>query len=215
MRQEEWISEIRRRWGAQLEDDAERLLEAVLSALREQLDPLDARALAAALPAAFATPLARAIHGAPLDGHAFRSRVAALAALPLPAAIEGTQVVLGVLAESIPDELLVRLRKHVHPDLAELLSPPPDAPEPPEVHERSAAFEPPRSSRPTLATGRPGSVHPVSESRPDRAHAHSVARSDAPHADTKVSSSRGMTQEREHESLATGRPPAPRKPLSG
>jgi hypothetical protein len=54
----------------------------------------------------------------------------------------------------------------------------------------------------------------MSEATADRAHADSVARSDAPHEDTKLSSARGTTQERLHETLAEGRP-GPRRPIHG
>jgi hypothetical protein len=67
----------------------------------------------------------------------------------------------------------------------------------------------------TLATGRPGSRHPLSESPPPAGHTHSAARSDDPHAETKLSSARGLTQERHDESLSTGRPPQPAHPVSG
>jgi len=46
------------------------------------------------------------------------------------------------------------------------------------------------------------------------AHRHSVARSDDPHADSKLSSARGLRQEREQRTLASGRPGS-RRPLSG
>ena len=55
----------------------------------------------------------------------------------------------------------------------------------------------------TLSEGRPGSRKPVSEARPANHQQHSVA-DDNPHDDTKVSSATGMTQEREHETLAEG-----------
>jgi hypothetical protein len=49
----------------------------------------------------------------------------------------------------------------------------------------------------TLADGRPGSRHPLSEARPERAQTDSVVRADNPHGDTKLSSATGLTQERE------------------
>jgi hypothetical protein len=67
--------------------------------------------------------------------------------------------------------------------------------------------------RGTLAEGRPGSHHPLSEARPERAHSHSVVRADNPHGDTKLSSAVGFTQEREQETLAAGHPGSDR-PLS-
>ena len=57
-----------------------------------------------------------------------------------------------------------------------------------------------------LADGRPGSAHPLSEAKASEAHAESVARTDDPHAETRLSSAKGMTQEREQESLAEGHP---------
>jgi hypothetical protein len=56
----------------------------------------------------------------------------------------------------------------------------------------------------TLAEGRPGSRHPLSEARSDRSQSESVVATENPHADTKLSSAHGLTQEREGESLATG-----------
>ncbi|MFT3921877.1 MAG: DUF2267 domain-containing protein [Myxococcales bacterium] len=66
----------------------------------------------------------------------------------------------------------------------------------------------------TLADGRPGSAKPLAEAQatgralsdadPTGSQADSVAEPN-PHGDAKLSSSRGLTQEREHESLADGR----------
>ncbi|HLM72216.1 MAG TPA: hypothetical protein VK459_05985 [Polyangiaceae bacterium] len=58
-----------------------------------------------------------------------------------------------------------------------------------------------------------GSGHPLSEARFEPAHTHSVARSDNPHEDTKLSSSRGLTQERLEDTLAEGKPGSD-KPIS-
>jgi uncharacterized protein (DUF2267 family) len=58
----------------------------------------------------------------------------------------------------------------------------------------------------TLASGRPGSQRPLSEAKPERAHSESVARTDDPHRNTKLSTSEGLTQEREGETLATAHP---------
>lgn len=62
----------------------------------------------------------------------------------------------------------------------------------------------PGGTRP-LSEARPGSRHPVSEAAPKDAQQHSVAE-DNPHGDTKLSSTDGLTQEREHETLAEGEP---------
>lgn len=86
-------------------------------------------------------------------------------------------------------------------------------------HQLRGAFEPrpvvalPPSARAlerTIAGGRPGSLHPISEAGPGSRHPLSTSASqrsgslrDAnPHGDTKLSSARGVTQEREHETIA-------------
>ncbi len=74
-------------------------------------------------------------------------------------------------------------------------------------------FEPVRvdASRRTLAEADAASRRPLFRSAPpETAHTESVARSAEPHADTKLSSARGLTQERERETLAEGKPPGPR-----
>ncbi len=80
--------------------------------------------------------------------------------------------------------------------------------DPDQMEDRAFAVPKPRgfmaASRGTLAEGRPGSAHPLSEARPERAQSQSVARADNPHGDTKLSSATGLTQEREGETLATG-----------
>jgi hypothetical protein len=84
------------------------------------------------------------------------------------------------LATTLPAPVVERLRRGV-PELAEwLVSPAP------------AAAAPPRRPGPraTLAAGRPGSDHPVSEGTADRAQSESVARSDDPHGASKLSGGR-------------------------
>jgi hypothetical protein len=65
----------------------------------------------------------------------------------------------------------------------------------------------------TLAAGRPGSRHPLSEAKHSGAHTHSVARSQNPRRDTKVSSTSGSSARREKRTLAEGKPGSER-PLS-
>ncbi len=68
--------------------------------------------------------------------------------------------------------------------------------------------EPRRAPRvATVASSRPGSTHPLSESAPPAGHTHSVARNPSPHEETKLSASKGLTQERFDETLGTGRAP--------
>jgi hypothetical protein len=111
------------------------------------------------------------------------------------------------LADALSEDVLTRLRRHMPGDMGQLFTPPRAM--------TSTAAEPHGKHAPgpgsTLADGRPGSRHPLSEANP--AHRDSVARSENPHADTKLSSSAGMTQERVSDTLATGKPGSHR-PLS-
>jgi uncharacterized protein (DUF2267 family) len=93
-----------------------------------------------------------------------------------------------VLAEELSDEMLTRLQRELPARLAHMLN----RPAPSSVQ--------PALARETLAEGRPGSTHPVSEARADRSQDASVA-SDNPHADAKLSSA----AEDDRETLATGR----------
>jgi hypothetical protein len=54
----------------------------------------------------------------------------------------------------------------------------------------------------TLAEASASSSRPLYAAQPQRAQSESVARSDNPHGETKLSSARGLTQEREDETLA-------------
>jgi hypothetical protein len=63
-----------------------------------------------------------------------------------------------------------------------------------------------RARQGTLATGRPGSSHPISEASADRTQRESIAASENPHADTKLSSTPGVSSVRSGRSLASGKP---------
>lgn len=109
-----------------------------------------------------------------------------------------------VLAEELSTEALTAVRGAAPPSLAGLLATP----------SADLATRPPEPRRnPTLATGRPGSRHPISESRPIADQAGSVAEAN-PHGAAKLSSSPGTTQERRHETVAEGHPGVDRS-LSG
>jgi hypothetical protein len=94
------------------------------------------------------------------------------------------------------------------PELAAQLEPGavPDAPE----HEPVSL-----AHRHDIASGRPGSTRPLSAANPRvLEHRHSVARNGDPHGDTKLSSARGLTQEREGETLAAARPGPGLRPIA-
>lgn len=121
--------------------------------------------------------------------------------------LEPIEAVCRFLSKVLKPPLPVRLAAELPPELAEAFLP------------RERPSSPFRDSRPgehTLASGRPGSAHPMSSSTPGARHPlsssapargseNSVANPHA-HEDTKLSTARGLTQEREGETLAEGRP---------
>lgn len=172
---------------------------AVLTALGEELGRPEADALAAELPA----ELAAALHDRrTLGGGSLAERVARREHTAVGEAREQAGAVAGALAELLPAALVERLQSALSAESASWLTAP--------SHDTPAPHV--RASRDTLAEGRPGSRHPLSEARPADAQADSVAVAN-PHGDTKLSSSRGLTQEREGDTLADGQPGS-RRPLS-
>lgn len=123
------------------------------------------------------------------------------------AAREHTQIVLAAIAERLDPEVRAWLLKSLPAGVAALLRPRDVGASPPHTHPGHA---PPLT---TLASGKPGSHHPLSESAPGRAQSHSVVSEENPHGDTKLSSARGLTQERLADTIATGRP-GPERPIS-
>lgn len=184
------------------EREAAAMVASVLAALRADLGRVEAEALADALPASLAAPLRQ---GRSPGGPSVAARVAAAGHIAPGRAVEHVACVLGALAARLPATTLERLRAALPARTAALLV---------TATAREPELEPkPHAARSTLAEGRPGSRHPLSEARPRGAQADSVVASDNPHGDTKLSSSRGLTQERERESLAVGRP-GPRRPIA-
>jgi hypothetical protein len=132
-------------------------------------------------------------------------RVTHETSLPRGKALELSQMTCRFLAEELDEAALAHVQNWLPGDVLALFdrtAPLPDLP--PRRH------HPPRRDQ-TLASGRSGSRHPVSEAVPG--HRESVAASPEPHADTKLSSSRGTSTERGGDTLATGRSGS-RRPLS-
>ena len=209
---EQWIDEIKLHTGIGDDVQARRVLDAVLESLGDVLLPEEARLLEESLP----EPLAHAVHvGAEqgfapgdfddlIDGVEWREKTSQATAC------EHATAVLEILARSLDPVTRDTVASHLPASIARRL-------EARSTAGTSAGRRPqhdPRELSHTLATGRPGSLHPLSEARPDSAHSQSVARSDNPHADTKVSTTHGLTQERFRETLAEGRP-GPSRPISG
>ena len=179
---------------------AHRAIMATLQALGAHIPAPEREALARALP----LKLARAVSAERYRGHGkVEDLYAAVARSERTAegrAREHVQIVLGALGEVMSPELEQRELRVLTPSIAELVrgvagsegEPAPYA----EVHSERHH---------TLATGKPGSAHPISASAPAGAQTESVAARN-PHADTKLSSAHGETQERERESLADAEP---------
>jgi uncharacterized protein (DUF2267 family) len=187
--------------GASDRAEVERVARATLTALCEAL-PLDARAsLLAALPGASEASRVPAIARPNESLPAFYERVAVRAGLAQGIAVEHAQCVCRALAERLGADARARISRHLPDALAPLLVPVEREAPPPR---RASPRSPPAPH--TLSEGRAGSQRPLAAAVPAPAQAHSVASSDNPHGDTKLSSTRGATQEREQETLGEGRP---------
>ena len=199
------------------EDAARRAWRATLRALRSGLTDDEADWLAIDLGPELAAPLVGVVQPVELTPDVFYRSVARLAGQRRSVAQEQAQVVCRALTELLSFSTIGRLRRSV-PRLASLFMLPEPPPPPSGPHHLR---EEPGSDR-TLAGGRPGGENPLYGARrstdaetpgasASRRHQHSVAASNDPHGDTKLSSSRGLTQERESASLATARHPTPHR----
>jgi hypothetical protein len=185
---------------------AEPTAAAVIEAISEQVPASAHQHFVRKLEAHGTRPVLRAPDAAGISPAAFRKRVAALTGLSEAHAVEAAQVVCATLAEVLDPDTRVWLVARLPEELGEWLS---GRQTPSFAHQATHGKR--RDS--TLAEGRPGSAHPLSEAHPKRAHADSIAHSDNPHGDTKLASSPGPTQAREHTTLAEG-DPRPARPLS-
>jgi len=221
MRYEELIERVRERAALATPAEAERAVAATLGVLGGCLTRGERAMLAGDLPprAAWALALAGGFAGfAGLGGLAgevdlaqLYRRVGEREGVAPSFAAEHAQVVCQEIARAVSPETLALLRRHLPEELAGLLAVPPvDAPPPPP----GEGIETIRR-RSTLAEGRPGSLHPVSEAAPSPGQTGSVVRAPNPHAGTKLSSSPGYAHERRGDTLATGEPGASRPPSDG
>jgi uncharacterized protein (DUF2267 family) len=200
----ELLQRISERAGLEGPAEAERTARAVLGVVGERLSWAAADGLAADLPPALGDAVRAARHGQDFELDELHARVARCEGVRAGFAVEHAAVVCQAVALLLSDGALYRLRQALPASIGGLFT----RPEPPARFEH-VHLDPARG---TLAEGRPGSQHPLAEARPERAHSHSVVRTDNPHGDTKLSSATGLTQEREQETLATGRPGGGRPP---
>jgi hypothetical protein len=186
---------------------AARTFLAVVRVASHALLPEERQALAAVLPPEVGSAIG---HREPAKLGDLESLVTAIAAAEGVSgglAVEHLEVAAQALAEALPSPARLLLTRAL-PWLSRLLEPR-DEPEPALV-----TSEWPAGTPHDLAEGRQGGRHPLASSDPARlAHRHSIARSDDPHGDSKLSGARGLSQEREAETLATGKPSS-KRPVS-
>lgn len=206
--EQELVARVSEEGGIGSLDLSSRVIRATLSTLGERLDADDACALGRKLPEPFGDLVAWANHGGSFGPAEFYERVRKLDGEPRSFGLEHAQVVLRVVGTALPDELRDRLTKALPGEIARIMEPAHfGAPPPHGVPVVEDVPEPLTS----LASGRSGSRHPLSEAAPPAGQSHSVVREANPHGDVKLSSARGMTQERIGRALADGRggPPRP------
>jgi uncharacterized protein (DUF2267 family) len=187
-------------------EQARHILILVVRVLGEGLRHSRAEALADDLPPELARAFREGPHGPPFDLAELFRRVASRENVRVGFGVEHVKLVCRLLGEHFSPASRYQFQESFPEEIAALFEP---LTEPGDHGEVPVHLHPERG---TLAEGRPGSRHPISEARPDRTQSQSVVRSENPHGDTKLSSSQGLTQEREKETLATGQPGS-RRPI--
>lgn len=173
----ELVETVRTRMGGATKDEAVAAIHATLAALGEHMGSIDALAVAAALPPPFDATLRNHIVDMKHDLRSFYARVAAREGVELGFAMEHAQAVCRALM-LVGDDVDEHLSVDVWPELLR-----------PGLADARASAPPSSGRGRTLADGRPGSAHPLSEAPPpDRAQSESVVRSPNPHGDRKISS---------------------------
>lgn len=205
---ETWLESLER-WAPWTREQAARALEATVVAVHKRLSAHAAEQLARELPASLAARLSPPEPSSSFTLEDLYADVQRAEGVTPSQAIEYVQVVCGVLSERLSPDLRARLVRELPEAAARLFTPAPPTPAPPPRPGRGSTLAEgrPGSSHP-LSEAAPGSRRPLSEARPEHAHQNAV-QAPNPHAETKVSSSPGLTQEREHETLAEGRSKVP------
>jgi uncharacterized protein (DUF2267 family) len=210
MDRHDWIERVKQRGGLDSEGAAEKAIAAVAGVLGARLTASEADVLAAQLPGRAGRAMRRARHGGDFGVAELYRRVGQREGVSPAQAAEHAQVVLQALAEAIDGETLVRLQKHLPPEWSGLLARGGGA-------SGAASAEIEHRARPypeghhTLADGRPGSGRSLAAAAPG--HAESIARSEDPHGATRIATARGLSTERNGDTLAEGKPGS-KHPLS-
>jgi uncharacterized protein (DUF2267 family) len=190
------------RAGIEDRDRATRASEAVVEVLAECLPGGDAADLAEALPAPLAAAARRARQHRPVDVAELFQRVSSAEEVRYGLAIEHGEAVCEALGQHLDPELRARLQRHLAAEWAALFEPRTNSSPEPSPDDADAWHGTPPGQGHTLASGRPGSRHPLSEAAPPAAQSGSVVASSNPHADRKLSTATAAPAA----DLATGRP---------
>jgi uncharacterized protein (DUF2267 family) len=211
MERQDWIERVKERGGLESEGAAEKAIAAVAGVLGARLTASEAEAVAGQLPARAGRAMRRARHGGDFGVAELYRRVGQREGVSPARAAEHAQVVCQALAEAIDGETLVRLQKHLPAEWAALLErrgAGASGAEAGAVEHRSRPYP---EGHHTLADGRPGSGRSLAAAAPG--HAESIARSGDPHGATRIATARGVSTERNGDTLAEGKPGS-KHPLS-
>jgi len=175
MERQALLEAIMARMGATQVEDAERALVATLPSLGSWVGEADAAVLAAELPDDERL-LRSASDLSVKDYEGFVAQIRNAEDVAEGFAREHALAVCHAVHDQLDRSAKGRLASPVWDEIVR-----------PSVADRHADHLPARHGR-TLADGRPGSAHPVSEGAADRAQSESVVRADNPHAGHKLSS---------------------------
>ncbi|MBS2018863.1 MAG: DUF2267 domain-containing protein [Deltaproteobacteria bacterium] len=145
-------------------EEGGRALRATLAVIGERLVDDEAHALASWLPSELATIVEDAEYDADFGTQELFVRVARRMKAPTGRALEDAEIVLATLGEVLGVERATRLARAMPETAAGLILGHREADLHAEVPPRSAARHAPRAT--TLASGRPGSLHPLYEGKP-------------------------------------------------
>jgi uncharacterized protein (DUF2267 family) len=172
------LERVRVLGGLDTTSEASNAVRATVIALGERLKEDERRVLASALPAPLGRRLRSMKRSSTFDVAEFYERVRKRERVSAGFAREHAQAVCRSLSEVLPPGARQTLDEALPESIAELF------------HPLSFGGSPPAHpvQGHTLATGRPGSNHPLSESHPHEGQAHSVVLEANPHGDRKLSS---------------------------
>lgn len=210
MKYEQFVEEVAARSGLGSRSEAEHAVEATLRVLAAHLPEPHAAAVAKQLPVELARVLRSRSYCGDVELFEFCAEVRDAEGVSLGFAIEHALVVCQVLTQAVDHEARKHLSVHTPRSMLPLFT----------VRAMPAAAPPHFAEHivlpgwgHTLGSGRPGSQHPLSDAV-GAGQRHSIALSDDPHAEVRLSSTRGASAERHHETLALGKPGS-RRPVSG